>query len=517
MQIDPAERVSAANLEDAAHLAGGHSRGMAFPASESDVAELLLAQEGPLLAIGAQSSVTGGATPFGELLVSSARLHAILEVGPGFVRAQAGVPLDAVSAALAARGHAYPPVPTWTAATVGGIVSTNAAGPATFKHGVTRDWVLALTIVLPSGDVLDVRRGEHVVGEDGVLRVETSRGEVVLHVPDLPMPAVPKRSAGYHCARGMDALDLFVGSEGTLGFVVEATLRTVPRVGHTARALIPVASEPAALAFVRALRGASHETWHSRDPHGIDVSAIEHLDRRSMELLREDGVDRREQFACPAGTDVVLLVDFDLTDVRDAEDAWNQMAGALDSPPSDTALARFCRLAAAHGLLDDMEVAPPGDTRRFANFTNVREAVPAAVNARVARARTAYGDAVRKTAADMIVPWDRFGDMMAACRQAFASRGLDLAVWGHISDGNVHPNLIPHSAADVAAGKDAVLELGRAVIEMGGCPLAEHGVGRHPVKKQLLRMLYGEAGVASMRAVKDALDPERRMAPGVIF
>ena len=516
MVVDGAAAVPATSLEDAAHLAGGHARGLAFPCDIADVSALMRRAE-PLLPIGAQSSVTGGATPMGELLVSSLRMNSVLEVGSGEVRAQAGVTLDALDAALAPHGLVYPPIPTWTAATVGGIVSTNAAGPATFKHGVTRDWVVALTVVLPNGDVLELHRGEVRVGDDGILRVETTSGAVDLAIPHLPMPDVPKRSAGYHCAAGMDAIDLFVGAEGTLGFVADATLRTMTRRAHFARALVPVPSERAAIEFVRVLRDASHETWRTSDPHGIDVSAIEHIDRRSMELLREDGVDQREQVACPAGTDVVLLIDLDLADVSSPEDAWQQLAASLESGAADTALGRFCRLAAQHDLLDDIEVALPSDARRIANLTALREAVPSAVNARVARARTAFGPSVQKTAADMIVPWDRFGEMMRACRQGFESRGLDYAVWGHISDGNVHPNVIPHAADDVAAGKAAVLELGRAVVEMGGCPLAEHGVGRHPIKKQLLRMLYSDDQIAAMRQIKDALDPDGRLAPGVLF
>jgi D-lactate dehydrogenase (cytochrome) len=117
----------------------------------------------------------------------------------------------------------------------------------------------------------------------------------------------------------------------------------------------------------------------------------------------------------------------------------------------------------------------------------------------------------------MIVPFDRFGEMMIMCRKLFADRGLDLAVWGHISDGNVHPNVIPRNADDVAKGKDAILELGAAVIAMGGCPLAEHGVGRNPIKQQLLRQLYGDAGIRAMRGVKLSLDPNGSLAPGVIF
>jgi FAD/FMN-containing dehydrogenase len=107
--------------------------------------------------------------------------------------------------------------------------------------------------------------------------------------------------------------------------------------------------------------------------------------------------------------------------------------------------------------------------------------------------------------------------MMAACRRIFAARDLDLAVWGHISDGNVHPNVIPRTLEDVERGRDAILELGAAIIAMGGCPLAEHGVGRNAIKQQLLRQLYGDDGIQAMRAIKLSLDPNGSLASGVIF
>jgi D-lactate dehydrogenase (cytochrome) len=107
--------------------------------------------------------------------------------------------------------------------------------------------------------------------------------------------------------------------------------------------------------------------------------------------------------------------------------------------------------------------------------------------------------------------------MMEAYRRGFESRGLDYAIWGHVSDGNVHPNVIPRSYEDVERGREAILEFGRDVARLGGCPLAEHGVGRNPVKQALLRQLYGDAGIEGMRAVKRALDPEWKLAPGVIF
>jgi D-lactate dehydrogenase (cytochrome) len=77
--------------------------------------------------------------------------------------------------------------------------------------------------------------------------------------------------------------------------------------------------------------------------------------------------------------------------------------------------------------------------------------------------------------------------------------------------------VIPHSWADVESGKEAVLAFGREAIRLGGSPLAEHGVGRHPVKQQLLQELYGPQGIEDMRRVKRAIDPEWKLAPGVLF
>jgi FAD/FMN-containing dehydrogenase len=143
--------------------------------------------------------------------------------------------------------------------------------------------------------------------------------------------------------------------------------------------------------------------------------------------------------------------------------------------------------------------------------------VPAAVNARVAAAQAAVDPSIQKTAGDMVVPFARLADSLACYREAFDRRGLAWAVWGHASDGNLHPNVIPASVGEMEAGRDALLEIARAVTAMGGAPLAEHGVGRNALKQRFLRELYGDDGIAGMRAVKRALDPEGKLARGVLF
>ena len=127
------------------------------------------------------------------------------------------------------------------------------------------------------------------------------------------------------------------------------------------------------------------------------------------------------------------------------------------------------------------------------------------------------GEITRTYFERMIVPFDKLEDILAIYDEGFRQRGLDAAVWGHISDGNLHPNVIPTSYRDVEAGKDAIRAFGRDVIRLGGSPLAEHGVGRHPVKQELLEALYGPEGIAQMRAVKRTLDPDFKLSPGVIF
>jgi D-lactate dehydrogenase (cytochrome) len=505
----------ASHLEDASHFPGGHSDRLIVASSEAEVADAVRRAHA-ILPIGAQSSLTGGATPMGETVLSTSRLNRIEEIQSDRVRVQPGVTLADLDAALAAAGRYYPPAPTFTGASVGGTVATNAAGAATFKYGTTRDWVLALTVVLPNGEVLDIERGGTRAREDGVFEIALSDRTIALTIPGYRVPQVPKSSAGYFAAPGMDLIDLFIGSEGTLGVITAVTLQVVPSRPAQCMAFVPFVDSAAALELVARLRQAAHLTRRTRDPAGLDVSAIEHMDARCLALLREDGVDRLRGVPLPDAAAIALLVTIDLPAGTTSADAYAQIGGARDTAAT-TPLARFCRMLEQAGVLDDVQIAVPGDHGRCAQLVALREAVPAAVNARVARAKQTVDSRIAKTAADMIVPFDRLAELLALYDSEFRRRGLDAAMWGHISDGNLHPNVIPRSFADVESGQQAILAFGREVIRLGGSPLAEHGVGRHPVKQRLLEELYGREGIEQMRRVKRAIDPEWKLSPGVIF
>ena len=124
-------------LEDAAHTPGGHTTAVALPTTEGEVASALRHSK-RVLPIGAQSSLTGGATPLGEAVLSLSRMNAVGAVTADRVRLEPGVAIETLEAALAERSLYYPPASTYRGASVGGSVATNAAGASTFKHGTTR-------------------------------------------------------------------------------------------------------------------------------------------------------------------------------------------------------------------------------------------------------------------------------------------------------------------------------------------------------------------------------------------
>ena len=125
----------------------------------------------------------------GETIVSTRRLTGIEMIGADRVRVGAGMTIEALNRAIEAAGRYYPPSPTFSGACVGGTVATNAAGAATFKYGTTRDWVDAITVVLPSGDVLDIERGA-TRARDGRFRLELGAGPIAVPVPEVPNAGV---------------------------------------------------------------------------------------------------------------------------------------------------------------------------------------------------------------------------------------------------------------------------------------------------------------------------------------
>jgi D-lactate dehydrogenase (cytochrome) len=514
-------------LEDASGAPAGVATGLVRPSSVEEAAAILAetAPDGtPILLQAARSSLTGGAIPRDELVLSVESLDSIGRVertGSGAtVWVDAGVRLDRLATELAASGWYYPPVPTYQQAMIGGTVATNAGGAATFKYGVTRDWVRGIRLLLYDGELLELERGQVVAaaGEPFVVHRDDG-GTIEFAAPRYRLPPLKKISAGYHAAPELDLVDLFVGSEGTLGLITSIRLGLVPLPPSVVTGLVFLGSFDAALALASSLREAAMRARRQRDTRGPDVRAIESVDGNGIDLLRASGEAARLRVTIPDGARAAVLFETELperTDNARVEQLVMRVLEGREDGGDDTAVSRLFRLLAEHDALDTLEFAFPEDAARRRALFDFREAVPTRVNELLAERRRNH-PGVKKVAGDLIVPFDRLAGIVPFYERAFRSRGLEYAIWGHLSDGNLHPNALARSRAEVRAGQDAVFECAAEAVAAGGCPLSEHGVGRDPVKQELLRRFLGEDAVAEMRAIKHALDPPRRFGRGVLF
>jgi D-lactate dehydrogenase (cytochrome) len=524
IQDDPS--VVEAYLEDASGLPAGRAAGLVRVAGEPESAALIraLRERGrSLLPQAARTSVTGGAIPQGEVVVSVERMSHVGPVvrHPGGARRSvgAGVRLAELQDGLAAEGLYFPPVPTYQQAMLGGTVATNAGGAATFKYGVTRQWVHGLRVLLSSGDLLVLERGEAVARRGESIRLQLSDGvEIEVEVPSYRLPDLRKISAGYHSADPLDLVDLFIGSEGTLGLITEVTLDLAPLPPSVVTGLVWMDDDSGVLALAGAMRKAATRARQAGDLRGPDVRSIEWMDRNSLQMLRDHGEARRLRIDLPDSARAGLLFELELPEGADDEEAQEVLLAFFDGAgdPADGPLTRLFRILDDHDALERLELAFPDDARRRRDLTDLREAVPLRVN-EILSARRSADPAVAKVGGDLIVPFDRLGEMIEVYRRGFESRGLDYAIWGHLSDGNLHPNAVIHDAAELKAGHEALIEFAREAASRGGCPLSEHGVGRHPVKQEILLQFLGADAVAQMRRIKRTLDPDGLFAPGVIF
>lgn len=253
--------------------------------------------------------------------------------------------------------------------------------------------------------------------------------------------------------------------------------------------------DPAALALTEELR--------QRLPR---LLGVEFIDAACLKMLREDGVDGRLKI--DLSTDSGAAIYFELETERPL--------GSEDLAAGNRELHDILQLLCRFSELEKIHLAFTDDPNRRDQLAQLREAVPHAVYDRLIRRRV-DDNGIHKLAADPIVPVDRLSEFLTGCREAFERHGLEGAIWGHLADGNLHPNVLARNGAEMEQGKQLLLELAALAQQLGGAPLAEHGVGRNPLKQEMLRRFVGSAGIERMWQVKRALDPDLSLAPGVLL
>ena len=427
---------------------------VAFPRSTEQVSKLLAFCNTESVAVvpsGGRTGLAGGAMAAnGEIVLSLSRMRRMDPIDRlgGTVRVQAGAVTEAVHQHCAPAGLTWPvDFASKGSSTVGGNIATNAGGVKVIRYGLTRQWVLGLEVVLASGEVLEL---------GGALEKNNT---------------------------GLDLRQLFIGSEGTLGVVTEATLKLVRLPGATTVMLLGVADVAAVLSLFREARGAP-----------FTVSAYEFFSQRCLDRLVAHR-KLRPPIAEPCPYYVLVeaegegSTEADAARLLDRIEPW--VAGVFES-----------------GLAKDGTLSQHGSQAR--DLWALREGISESLSA--------TGLPHKNDVALPIAALDAFCSELDG---VFVSRypGWEICLFGHVGDGNLHINVMKPDAMDRAEffskTKEADRDLFALVQRHHGSISAEHGIGL--LKKPYLSYSRSAAEIAVMRQVKRALDPHGILNPGKIL
>jgi len=426
---------------------------VARPESVDDVIEVVrkaASDRTPITYAGAQTSTTGASITDKGILLSLLSLDRISppdEKGRT-INVEPGALVGEIKRTAAAAGLLFAPDPTSEEeSTIGGAIACNASGARTFKYGATRRHVRALKVVMASGELIEFRR------------------------PDLE-----KNTVGYAFAH--DPIDWFIGSEGTLGIIVEAELSLLPLPHHVVGLAVLFRAERDALNFVIA----------ARESPQLSARCIEYFDGPAIEIAR----------SVSAG-----LIPPDATGMVYVEE---EISDDLDST-----LVRWIELIETIG--PDFEPLVFDGEARLREARRIRHSIPATMNERGNSFRNSGG---RKVSTDWAVPYRRLPEAIKTARSLVSEAGIDEPViYGHAGNGHPHQNFVARDARELAGIEAVVEETLRRVLALGGTVAAEHGIGK--IKRKWLPLQMNALQISMMTAVKSELDPLGLLAPGNIL
>ena len=365
------------------------------------------------------------------------------------VRVGPGALVGDIRRAAAVADLLFAPDPTSEEeSTIGGAVACNASGARTFKYGATRRYVTALKVAMATGEVMDFRRSN-----------------------------LEKNTVGYSFAH--DPIDWFIGSEGTLGVIVEAELALLPLPGDVIGLAIFFASEEEALRFVVTARESSV----------VAPRCIEFFDAQAVAIARNDPCGE----GVPPTAAAMVYVEEEITRGRDVTlDGWTEVV--------ESKSAEF----------DPMVFEGEASLREA---RKMRHSIPSTMNDRGSKYRSTGG---RKVSTDWAVPYRKLEEAVHIARALAADHGVEQAViYGHAGNGHPHQNFIARDSGELATIEKVIELTLNHVLRLGGTVAAEHGIGK--IKRKWLSLQMNPLQIAMMTAVKRELDPLGILAPGNIL
>jgi D-lactate dehydrogenase (cytochrome) len=475
-------------LTDAANFKGT-ADAVYFPEDEEDVAAILRVHNSkkiPVTIAGNGTGLTGARVPQGGVVLSTAKLNRILKINEKgkYTAVQAGVLLKDFQDEVEAKNLFYPPDPTERNCFVGATIATNSSGARTFKYGPTRNYVEGLRIILADGSALTLERGK-LFAKDYKLTIVTDCGkEKTIDLPRYKMPET-KHAAGYYAKEDVDAVDLFIGSEGTLGVIYSAKLKLLnfPEKFLSCVQFFP--TEENALSFIAEARESSYRSRLAKNEYMVDARGLEFFDPHSLRFLEEVYPAIPKQ----AGAAVWFEQEYNNRNEKALFDEW----GILINRHS--------------GNMDDAWFA--FNKTDYEKFKDFRHAISWRVN------EYCVNHGVMKVGTDTAVPHENFYQFYDYCKKTTIDAGLRYVAYGHVGNSHIHLNMLPEDNEQFIKAREVYRAICHKAVKYGGTVSAEHGIGK--LKKDYLLDMYGEESIRQMAKMKLQFDPNAILGAGNIF
>ena len=511
-------------LTDASNMPGGHAEKLFVPESADDIAQILREANDsgiPVTISGARTGTVGGAVPFGGYVISMERMNKIKSIDRETMKAvvEPGVILGDFQKAVDAEGLFYPPDPTEWSCQIGGTVATNASGARSFKYGATRGFVQGLDIVLANGDRLKISRGE-AVSTDGE-SVKLPDSDISIKIPTYKRPNVRKNVSGFYNARPLDAIDLFIGSEGLLGVITEIELSLLPKRDGSFSGIVFFEKETDLLEFVDEVRSLSFKSRRGSLDFGLrnaDLGFGLRVTANPQSDIPDPESGRPVAAAPGSALDATLLEYFDAQALKFISEKFPEtpdgMAGAIffeqetDAENEDAVFEGWNSLLEKHDADIDRSWFATNDQDRE-KMRAFRHALPVSVNEFIAKHKQ------KKVGTDMAVPDDKFPGFLKFYKDTLDASGIDYVIFGHIGDCHLHANLLPKDDAEAERARHIYGRCIAQAIMLGGCVSAEHGIGK--LKAKYLNVMMGERYLNEMIEIKRAFDPKGILGRGNMF
>lgn len=505
----------------------GRAESIVFPKTEEEIVASVKEMSRKNMQIttqGARTGLAASAVPFGGHIINLSRMNKITgarydgDKDRFFLTVEPGVLLTEIRKHLVNKSfittewdqdsiHAlnhmeknqwfYSTDPTETSASMGGIAACNASGAKSFRYGSARDHITGLRIVLADGDILHIKRGQYIADKNKFSLLTEGGRKIEGELPGYNMPKVEKNTSGYYNSQGMDMIDLFIGSDGTLGIIseIEIELNKTQKACWGVTIFMP--DEDKAIDLVRALRKEIKVNNISLD---LNPSAIEFFSHKALKMLRfqqrtNPAFANIQEIKESYHTAVYIEIEKDFdeeiwAEVEKLGDVINSLGGDEDG----TWLANN-----------------PSSLEKLHDF---RHACPECVNMQIDNIKKTDAR-ITKLGTDMSVPDKQLKEIIEIYNKDIKENNLEAVIFGHIGNNHLHVNIIPRNIEEYNIGKDLFLKWAEKVASMGGAVSAEHGVGR--LKVAFLEKMYTKEEINEMRRIKQIFDPAQIFNRGTIF